>query len=986
LRCRNNNCWAYTQPPVAEENRIDLNLIKLPCELDLKSMEDVFSLLSEPVREMASELGIRRPTEPQRLAIPLVLEGSNVLLLAPTGSGKTEAVMLPILSKLSSERPGSGICLLYITPLRALNRDMVRRFSTWCSKLSLSVGVRHGDTPQRERKRQSENPPHILITTPETFQTVIVNARMKDFLKNIRWVVVDEVHQLVESRRGVQLSVGLERLARVTGKEFQRIGISATVGDPKMVGKLIAGEGREIKVLECSTPKGYSYWVEWPTPTQEDFERASVLFTSPEASARISRINELAEFHNATLVFVNSRQVAEMLTLKLSSLNKGFGIHHSSLSREERERIELEFKNGKLKAIVCTSTLELGIDIGSADLVVQYLSPRQVTSLIQRVGRSGHKLDLFSKGIIISGYADDALESIASISLAERGEIEAPVVHKGALDVLAHQLVGMAIDSQEGLELNDALSIFRRSLAYEGLDGEELMGVVSYLERLRLIERREGKVFPTRKGRLHYLKNVSMIPDERRYLVWDISSESPIGSVGDEFIETKAKVGLNFICGGAIWRIESITSDGRVLVLPVEDPTAALPGWDGEMPPVSSKLAVEVGRMRGEIAEMLRRLSADAVVESLSRSRPADRYAVERIVEYVKAQIDYGAPVPTDRLILVEVFENYLIINSCFGERVNRGIGVMLERRLYKTGLVRNWWCDGYRVLFELATYAKDSDVEKSVREVLMLPTGELVNELKEAVEERFPMGYYMKHVAERFGVIERGLFLSEEYLSSLVRNFKGTPIYKETLRQVMVEKIDCEGITRLNSKVRSGEVELVFLRTEGRPTPISSPILYKFTELPELIHLDPTNTNVLERTRKAILESMVNMLCLECGTVRGQMKVGDLPERPRCEVCGSGLLAPIKGYVPRLAEIVRKRLANEALDETEVGELSRARRAADVILSYGRKGAMALSVYGVGPQTASKILSKMQYDESELIRDLIQAKLKYVQTRRFWD
>lgn len=949
-------------------------------------MEDVFSLLSEPVREIAFELGIRRPTEPQRLAIPLILEGKNVLLLAPTGSGKTEAVLLPILSRMASEVPDGGICLLYITPLRALNRDMVRRLSTWCSRLSLSVGVRHGDTPQRERKRQSEKPPHILITTPETFQTVLVNAKMKGSLKNVKWVVIDEVHQLVESRRGVQLSVGLERLANIAGREFQRIGVSATVGDPKTVGSLIAGKGRDIEVLECSTPKGYGYWVEWPTPTQEDFERASVLFTSPEASARISRINELAEFHNATLVFVNSRQVAEILTLKLSSLNKGFGIHHSSLSKEEREKIEVEFKNGKLKAIVCTSTLELGIDIGTADLVVQYLSPRQVTSLIQRVGRSGHRLDLYSKGVIISGYVDDAMESIAAVFLAQKGVIEVPIIHKCALDVLAHQLVGMTIDFQEGLKIEDALSVLRRSSAYDSLGSEELVKVASYMERLGLLKQRDGRILYTKKGILYYLKNVSMIPDEKRYLVWDLSSESPIGSVGDEFVETKAKVGLNFICGGAVWRIESISSDGRVLVLPVEDPTAALPGWDGEMAPVSSNLAVEVGRMRDKIAEMLVRLNPDDVVESLSRSYPSDKYAVEKIVEYIKSQIDYGAPVPTDHLILVEGFENYLIINSCCGERVNRGIGLMLEKRLSKIGLIRNWWCDGYRILFELAVDAADRDAERVVREVLMLPTEQLDKELQEAVEERFPMGYYMKHVAGRFGVIERGLFLSEDYLSSLLKNFKDTPIYDETVRQVMVEKIDHEGLKKLVSSVRSEEVKLVFLYTKGRPTPISSSILYRFTELPELIHLDPTNINVLERTRKAILENMVNLLCLECGAVHRPMKVSELPEKPKCIACGSGLLAPARGYVPRIVEIVRKRLTNEALDETEISELSRIRRAADVILSYGRKGVMALSVYGVGPQTASKILSKMQYEENELIKDLIEAKLRYVQTRRFWD
>ena len=273
----------------------------------------------------------------------------------------------------------------------------------------------------------------MLVTTPETLQAILPGSQMRRHLSNVQCVIIDEVHDLAESKRGAQMAIALERIFEVTGKEFQRIGLSATVGNPDEVAKFIAGTGREISIVQAVLAKNYRYRVEYLTPTEKDYELAAKLETSPEASARIRRLTELIDSHKSSLVFVNSRTIAELLGHRFDQLNRtDIAVHHGSLSKEERTSVEDAFKAGTLKAIICTSTLELGIDIGNVDLVIQYMSPRQVSSLIQRVGRSGHSLERLSEGVIITAYPDDTLESMAAVQNAKQNRLEPVLFHKNA--------------------------------------------------------------------------------------------------------------------------------------------------------------------------------------------------------------------------------------------------------------------------------------------------------------------------------------------------------------------------------------------------------------------------------------------------------------------------------------------------------------------------------------------------------------------------
>jgi len=590
-------------------------------------------------------MGLYEPTEPQEKAIPAILDGENVFLVATTGSGKTEAVLLPVFSKFLEVPRKEGISILYVTPLRALNRDMFRRISMWAKLLGLSVEVRHGDTEANIRRKQALKPPDMLLTTPETLQAILPGEIMRKNLSNVRFVIVDEVHNLAGEKRGAQLTVGLERLREVTGNDFQIIGLSATVGNPMEVAFFIAGTDRPIKVIECFSLKGYKYAVECPVPDQRDYDLAGELNLVPEAAARIRRILDLVNEHVSTLVFVNSRTNAEMLGHNLRKISNDVAVHHGSLSKEERIAVEEKFKNGSLKALVCTSTLELGIDIGSVDFTVQYLSPRRVSNLIQRVGRSGHRLNEISQGTIITAFPDDTLEAVASVRRAYMNLSEPIRFHENALDVLAHQIVGILLDKGK-LTVEEAYNIVRRAYPYRTLSKDKFLEVVNYLNSLREVWL-EGEVLgKTERTRRYYYNNLSMIPDERRYPVIDVVSDVKIGIVGEEFMALRARIGLNFLCAGKVWRIVQIEDEtGKVYVIPAEDPFAADPGWDGELLPLPVEIAEESGRLRREIADELTKLEdPKKVIENVAEKLSVNPEVLREIVNEINEHTKQGYP------------------------------------------------------------------------------------------------------------------------------------------------------------------------------------------------------------------------------------------------------------------------------------------------------------------------------------------------------
>ncbi|MCA1814256.1 MAG: DEAD/DEAH box helicase, partial [Halobacteriales archaeon] len=780
-----------------------------------------FAQLSARVQALLHDAGLDEPTAAQEHGIPPILAGEDVLVIAPTGSGKTEAALLPVLSALA-ERKKVGIGALYITPLRALNRDMERRIQAWAAKLDLRVEVRHGDTPTNTRRKQALKPPDLLITTPETLQAILPASRMREHLASVKWVVIDEVHQLAKDRRGVQLCAGMERLAEVA--TFQRIALSATVGEPEQVAAMFGGK-KPLRVVKAAPPKLMEFQVEWPKPNDGDFDIARELFISPEIASYMTLMRDLIDSHEATLVFVNSRLNAELLGSRFPTFTEGVGVHHGSLPREAREKAEGDYKAGKLRALVATSTLELGIDVGRVDLAIQYQSPRQATSLVQRVGRAGHDLKRVSKGSIVAVSADDVLESVAVIQRAKQGLLEPPKLHKGALDVLAHQIVGLAMDHEGRIARQDALNILQRAEPFRDVTREQLDKVADFLVQLRHVRADGEDIVTGRNTRDYYFRNLSTIEDERTYPVIDLSTMRPVGILGEEEVVLRARAGYRFVVRGRTWRIVQVGHDGLIYVEPYEDPTARIPGWQGEVLPVPWEVARTTVQVRSLVGECVRAKGADPAVEEFAKEWPVAKGTVRRVVNLMEEQFASGAPFPGANDVVIEGFDHFLVVHSPFGEIVNETFGDLLEELLARKGMVRFYWTDAYRILIELTVPVAELDLPSLARELLVQSEAQVEELLKVFLDDHYPLGYKMKGVAERFGAIPRGLFIPADDLNSFEVRFANTPVETEAMREVLLCHVDFEHVREVFTGLRDGSLRIQTWQGE-QASPMAYPVV----------------------------------------------------------------------------------------------------------------------------------------------------------------
>ncbi|TLZ85156.1 MAG: hypothetical protein E6K03_00540 [Methanobacteriota archaeon] len=683
---------------------------------------------------------------------------------------------------------------------------------------------------------------------------------------------------------------------------------------------------------------------------------------------------------------MNARPLAELLGSRLSMVRKDVAVHHGSLPREERERVEAGFKGGDIKGLVSTSTLELGIDIGSVDKVVQYNSPRQVTSLIQRVGRSGHTLDRTSRGLVLAVSSDDAIESLAAVGAAKDQDLEPLHIHRLALDVLAHQIAGCALDQGGTAPWSEILSTIRTADSYRELDEPQAGRVAEFLSHLGIIRQEAERIRVTPKGRRYYFENLSTIRDERRYPVMDLTTQRQVGILGEEFMIIQAREGLHFIVRGRPWKIEKIGRDGMVYVTPVSDPNAMIPGWDGEMLPVPFGLAQRVGRIRKEIDARLDRESVPKTIEHFEKAWPINRTGAKRLVEEHANHRKSGAPVPTDDRIVIEAFDRFLIVHASFGEVVNVTLGDLIEELLARKHLVRFWWTDPYRILYELVADTRELDVEALVDGLLRLDDETLEGGLQALLTDHLPLGYYMKGIAERFGAIRRGLTVGEGDLRSFEIRFANTPIYDEAVREALLLHADFARVREIVRKIRSGEIEVVIHRSEETPTPLAYPILRRYVEAPELFSPEAEREEILDRMRLHLSSEPVHLLCFECGHFHEEVRIGRMPDHPECVNCKSRLLTVLGWAAWTVRDAYAKRMRKLDLTDEERKLLTRSKQVADLVAIYGKRAVYANSVYGVGPTTASKILAKMQDTEKEFLNDLFEAKLKYVTTRPYWN
>ncbi|MFQ5975709.1 MAG: DEAD/DEAH box helicase [Candidatus Hydrothermarchaeales archaeon] len=922
-----------------------------------------FSLLRKEVRKALSKSKFKRPTDIQEVAIPAILKGKNALIIAPTGIGKTEAAILPVFDQFLKKRP-NGISLLYITPLRALNRDLLDRIEFWGKALRIKISVRHGDTTQYQRRKQALSPPDMLITTPETLQAILPGRRMKTHLKNVRWVIVDEIHELVEDKRGAQLSLGLERLLEVADQRFQRIGISATIGSPEIVSKFLVNKD-EIEILKVSPSKDVEITVERPRPKKGDKLIAEAILTGLETSSKIRRMEELIEGHNSSLIFVNTRQMAEILASRFKILDKEVGIHHSSLSQEARIAMEEDFKEGKVKGLICTSSLELGIDIGRVDLVIQYMSPRQVTRLLQRIGRSGHKVGGKSKGIIIATDSDDILESLVIARNALAEELEELEVIKKPYDVLSHQIVGMALDFGF-VKKEKAFEIAKRSFIFTNLEMEEFEAILRLLSNLGLIWVEDDSFKRRKAAWKYYYDNLSTIPDQRRYFVKNIASRSSVGVLDEKFVVNSLDQGSMIIFRGMPWQIISVDED-EVLVEPVDDVIGAIPTWVGEEIPVPYNIAKEVGVLR-----------KNAEDQRIFDRYPCDSYTKKIGVSKIKRQLKEGIPVGDDKKIVVELLDNFVVINSCFGIKVNQTLGrlfsILLSSRFgHSIGLN----IDPYRIILQ----APSKISEELLKEAFDLDSDFIEPLLYRSLKRTSLFKWKFFHVARRFGAISKEVSYSDINLGRVISAYDDSLLYKETLKEIFRDNLDLLNTKRVLDELKDGKIEIEYLSLKG-PSPLAELGLKTYAEI---IIPERAEKIILKVMKKRIYNQKVDFFCLYCTKWSGNFRVKNVVDDLKCAKCGARMLAVITYDAKRLKKIYRRYRDKKALTHDEKAEIKRLRISANLFLSYGKNAAVAIAARGIGPETAKRVLVASR-NEGGLYRNILKAERDYARTRRFWD
>jgi ATP-dependent helicase Lhr and Lhr-like helicase len=936
-------------------------------------MSDVFNILNSRIRDLAISR-FKKPTYVQEQAIPKVLEGKNVLILAETGGGKTESVMLSLFSKLM-DKEHYPIAMLYITPMRALNRDLMDRLLWWCNELDLEISVRHGDTTQYERKLQVENPPHIMITTPEQINAMMAGKKLREYLRNVKYIVVDEVHEIVNSKRGVQLTLSLERLKKYCGNP-QIVGLSATVGSPELTAKFLFSDNKH-EIVRAISPKDMQLKVESPMPTAEDKLLAEQIFIGDSVVSRLRMIHDTIMEHKSALVFTNTREAAEILSSRLRLLDKDFPheIHHSSLSKEVRVKAEKDFKIEKLKALIATSSLELGIDIGSIDIVIQYMSPRQVSKITQKVGRSGHGVGRISKGIIIASEGDDLFESSVIARKTLKGELEEVITHELALDVLTHQIMGLLVENYN-MKPKDIYETFIKAYPYRNLTYEDFTNLINFLaNQMRMIFVDKEEVKRRKKAFEYYFENLSVIPDQKSFKVIDTASNSFVGNLDEEFIASHADVGSTFIVKGRPWKILSIEND-KIYVMGVDDITSAVPAWEGELIPVQFDVAQEVGKLRKDIKDMLAdNLGDTEIADKLKEKYPISTQVAVKMTRLIKKQMEKSQQFPDNKNIVMETFKEYVVLHCMFGNKVNETLSRLISTILSaEHGEMITTKCDPYRIILKNCT-------AEEVKKILLSYKPE---EVEVVLEKSLPRSSLFKsrfiRTCKRFGAITRSAIFSNINIDRLIDAYWNTPIYKETLREIFTDKFDLKRTAEIVDKIRDKSIKLI--ETEGLSPLAELGFSY---ELQDVVKPERPEKEIFNIFKNRLLMSKIRLLCINCGKYSIIETVEDVEKEPRCKKCQSKLIAALRVYQTEAQKTVGKWLRGEDMTKEEEAELDRVKKSADMVIDYGRKAVIAMAGRGVGPETAKRLLAKMYKEDDDFYKEILKAEREWIKNKRFW-
>jgi ATP-dependent Lhr-like helicase len=784
------------------------------------------------------EAAFAEPTPAQALGWPAIARGGHTLIQAPTGSGKTLAAFLYGIDKLNPA-PEQGLRLLYVSPLKALNYDIERNLRGPLAGLrsELRVGVRTGDTTQKERAAMLRQPPDILITTPESL-FLLLTSRARENLGTVETVIVDEVHAVAGTKRGAHLALSLERLERLAGP-IQRIGLSATQRPLEEIGRFVSG-GREIELVDAGRAKELDLRVVVPLDDMREPEEQQSIWPSiyPE-------ILDLVRQHRSTIVFVNNRRLAERLALRLNDLAEEeiARAHHGSLAREQRLEVEELLKRGEIPCLVATSSLELGIDMGAVDLVVQVESPKSVARGLQRIGRAGHELGAVSKGRIFPKFRADLLESAVVARRILDGAIEETKIPRNPLDVLAQQIVAICAD--EEISVGDLHELVRGAYPFADLSRVQLENVLDMLDgrypsdefaelRARVVWDRTAGVVRGRQGaRRLAVTNAGTIPDRGLFGVHLVDGGGRVGELDEEMVY-EARAGQTFLLGASTWRMEKITRD-RVLGSPAPGVPGAVPFWKGE----GVGRPYELGEAIGAASRELAALSDEKAVERLQTEHTLDERASQNLLTFLREQESATGAVPSDRTVVVERFRDEigdwrLCVLTPFGGRVHAPWALALGARLRESlGLETQaiWSDDG------IAIHLPDAGAPPPLDDVLLDP--EQVEDLvMQELGDTALFGARFRENAGRALLIPRRRpgertplwqqRLKAQSLLQVARRYPAFPVVLETYRECLQDVFDLPALKRLLSGLRTRQIDLVDVETASA-SPYAASLLFDY-------------------------------------------------------------------------------------------------------------------------------------------------------------
>jgi ATP-dependent Lhr-like helicase len=812
--------------------------------------EEVLGLLQPLLRDWFTSkfAGL---TEPQSYAVPLVHARQNVLVSSPTGSGKTLTAFLSIINELYAKQLRGeledNIYCLYVSPLKALANDINRNLEEPLKEITelaakegqpppeIRVAVRSGDTSAQERQKQVRRPPHIFITTPESLAIILSTPKFHEAFSTVEWVIIDEIHELCSSKRGALLSVGLERLRAQTGHEFVRIGLSATIAPIEEEAKFLAGyEGgklRDMHIVEVDTRKSLDLAVLCPV-------RDMTAVPMDVANARMyDLLSALIDEHRTTLIFTNTRSGTEHVSFKLKERGvEDLEAHHGSLSKVTRLEVEQKLKDGQLKAAVSSTSLELGIDIGYIDLVVQIGSPKSVAKGLQRIGRAGHAYGETAMGRMIAFEPWDLMECATLAKAAYDGRIDRVDIPNNPLDVLAQALVAMSLEQR--WELDAAFEVVRRSYSFHSLPKKDFLSVVDYLSSRNpdikvfakiWFDEAEGR-FGKKKGtRMIYYTNVGTIPEEGTYHVYS-ERGTPLGELSEKFVEYLSP-GDVFVLGGRTYQFARARGTA-VYVKDASGRRPTVPSWTGEMLPRSFDLSVQVGKFRRDLATKI-----DVDGEKAARAWLVDEYRVDEgsaqsLVSYVQEQRALIPDLPTDQRVLLEGFidekgNRNVVFHFPFGRRVNDALSRAYAFAVTETQHtnVRVSVTDDNFML----TIPRRVDIEGLAP---LVTSRNLEDLLRKAIKNTELFKQRFRHCATRSFMVLRNYMgrevsigrqqLRSQRVLDWLHEIDDFPVIKETYDEILHEVMDLDHAREVLEGIEVGAISVKVNDFSGLPSPFA--------------------------------------------------------------------------------------------------------------------------------------------------------------------